>query len=73
MFTKKTIKSKERSRTIIQKIPRGILPRLMLCLSLSWGVFLVTTANAIVPIKRVYSVNAYKFQLFCEGVSEANE
>ena len=34
------------------------------------GVLLLTTKNAFVPVKRVYSVNTYEFQLSHEGVSE---
>ena len=35
--------------------------------------FLVTTKNAFLPIKRIYSVNTYEFLQSHEGVSEVSE
>ena len=38
------------------------------------GVFLLTTINAIAPVKRVFSVNTYlRISLSHEGVSEVSE
>ena len=38
------------------------------------GVFLLTTKNVFVPVKRVYSVNTYlRISLFHKGVSEVSE
>ena len=37
------------------------------------GVFLVTTKNAFLPVKHIYSVNTYEFQPSHEGVSEVSE
>ena len=36
------------------------------------GVFQLTT-NAMVPVKRVFKVNTYEFQLSHDGVSKVNE